>query len=538
MASKPPVSAAAQRIQFYRGDLEAFGKDCLRILTKSLDEPLTPAEFNAPQRYLHQQIEKQKAETGRVRMLVPKGRQMGVSTYTAARFYARASLYKGTRVYILSHEQPTSSALFDMVARFQQHNPLRPSVGTSNIKQLVFDKLDSQYTVATAGTKAGGRGFTITHLHGSEAAMWPNAEDHFASVVQAVSDEPGSETILESTSAGPRGAFYERVQDAIRGIGDYRVTFLPWFMHPSYRRPLPDGFELSDDQDKFGVTEIEYAEMYGLSHEQMLWRRMKVAEIRDEEVFRREYPASITEAFEASAEGAFISPALVLKARKNPEKHGQGPLIIGVDPAGPGGDRFAVAWRRGHVVEKVEWRNKLDTVEAVTWLEDIVRRDQPAKMYVDAGGIGYAVISMLKSKGDKFPNIVNAVNFGSTSQAKTARPKMPGPKNRRAEMWMRSREWLELEEGVSIPDLDVLHSDATGPTLKPSLTNDILLESKDDMRKRKVASPDLWDAVALTFAEKAYIQSTGDAAPKTATETAKQWIHTTFGRASNSWQGY
>jgi hypothetical protein len=68
-------------------------------------------------------------------------------------------------------------------------------------------------------------------------------------------------------------------------------------------------------------------------------------------------------------------------------------------------------------------------------------------------------------------------------------------------MWDRSREWLLLPEGVQLPDNDALQADATAPRVKPLLNNDFLLESKEDMRRRGVRSPDLWDAVILTFAE-------------------------------------
>jgi hypothetical protein len=103
--------------------------------------------------------------------------------------------------------------------------------------------------------------------------------------------------------------------------------------------------------------------------------------------------------------------------------------------------------------------------------------------------------------GDKYFNLVEGVNFGATSQFKRAQPKLPGPKNRRAEMWGRSKEALEQEEGFSLPDMDVLQGDATAPMLKVTATNDWLLESKEQMKARGVRSPDLWDAIALTFAD-------------------------------------
>ena len=68
------------------------------------------------------------------------------------------------------------------------------------------------------------------------------------------------------------------------------------------------------------------------------------------------------------------------------------------------------------------------------------------------------------------------------------------------------KEWLDLEEGVSIPDLDDLQADLIGPRLKPTHNNDFKLESKHEMVKRKVRSPDLADALALTFADLKHIE--------------------------------
>ena len=73
--------------------------------------------------------------------------------------------------------------------------------------------------------------------------------------------------------------------------------------------------------------------------------------------------------------------------------------------------------------------------------------------------------------------------------------------NRRAEMWMRSREWLEDPAGAAVPDLDSLQADACGPTYTYDSNTRLKLEAKDHMRTRGVKSPDEWDAVALTFAE-------------------------------------
>ena len=215
--------------QRLKSDLEHYAARCLKIRTKA--GTIEPLIFNRMQRHLHERLEGQRHRTGKVRVLILKGRQQGCSTYVGARFYHRASHSRGQRVYILTHEQDATDTLFDMVDRFHQHIPplVKPHTGAANAKELDFDKLDSGYAVGTAGTKAVGRSRTLQLFHGSEVAFWPNAASHFAGVVQAVPDMPGTEIILESTGNGIGGEFHERWQQAEAGIGDYGAIFVPWF---------------------------------------------------------------------------------------------------------------------------------------------------------------------------------------------------------------------------------------------------------------------------------------------------------------------
>lgn len=490
-------------MQRLREDFRLFGKVCARIETK--DNTVIPFEFNEAQEILDAAINKQLAEKGWVRILALKGRQQGVSTYTSVRFYQKTSLWKNRHTYILSHRQDTTDALFNMVDRLQRNNPMAPSTGAANVKTLEFDKLGSSYTVATAGSKGGGRGRTLTYFHGSEVAYWENAEAHFASSVQAVPLRPGTEIVLESTANGPSGKFYEMCQDAMRGIGDYVLVFIAWFESSEYRRDPGEGFELDNEAPEGQVSEVEYAAMFGLDNEQMAWRRGKIHELGYTR-FMQEYPATVEEAFAASEKATFIDPIIVLRARKR-KVIGGGPLIIGVDPAGAGGDRFSVAFRRGGKCEKVIYRDKIDAPEALAWLKQIIDDEKPARMFIDSGGLGHPLISMLKSAGPKYADIVRGINFGAKSQHKMAySATRAGPKNRRAEMWDRLRRWLMSEEGVQIPDDDALQADITAPWVKNDLNNDLLLSSKEEMKAKGIRSPDLGDALALTFAESVYVE--------------------------------
>ncbi|MHB0938999.1 MAG: phage terminase large subunit family protein [Armatimonadota bacterium] len=282
--------------QRLKDDFPHYAARCLRIRTKAGSiEPLT---LNAPQRYLHERIEAQRARTGAVRQLVVKGRQQGCSTYVEGRFFWKVTHLFGVRAFILAHDQTGSDTIFEMVDRYYEHCPemVRPSMDASNAKELDFGRLDSGYRVATAGSKGAGRSQTVQYFHGSEVAYWPNAERHLAGALQAVPPATG-EIVLESTSAGPQGVFYELCKKALAGRGEYELTFIPWFWSPEYRIAPPDGFTLTED-------EATYAATHGLDLQQMVWRRAKIDELNGVGVFRAEYPATVEEAFTADAAGA------------------------------------------------------------------------------------------------------------------------------------------------------------------------------------------------------------------------------------------
>ena len=519
------------RVALWKADFKRFAREALRIRTKSGD--LEPLSLNAAQEILHNAAEDQLADEAWVRLAGLKGRRQGFSTYVAARGYWRATLWDRQKIYILSHEMASSNVLFDMVALKQQKHPFPPQVGTDNAKELEFVKRGSSYQVATAGQKAGGRGGAVTFFHGSEAAWWTNAPDHFAASVQGVDEVRGvwgvlwrepvnplpfergkgeiygwvkapSEIWLETTSAGPTGEFWRRYSDAMKKIGRYRAVFVPWTVQPEYHEH-GDYTPMAEPEEEGELSELEYQELHGLSDSQMLWRRSKIHELGSIGKFRQEYPIDVTEAFAAAdIEGVFIKPALVLRARKRKMEDPDAPLIIGVDPAGSGGDRFAVAWRRGDKIIKIKYRQGLTHDDAVAWLSSILDEDRPNRMCIDRGSIGQAIVSALRNMNKRYSDIVKGIDFGGTSRFKQATPRRAGPWNRRAEMYGDFKDWLQ--EGA-IPDDDDLASDISGPKQKWRANNDWLLESKTEMKARGIRSSDLSDACVLTFATREYFDS-------------------------------
>ena len=481
--------------QRLRADFPHYAATCLRIRSKGGE--IGPLVLNKAQQHIHAQLERQKAARGKVRALILKGRQQGCSTYVGARFYHRTSHAFGLRTFILTHEDAATQNLFDMVNRFHEHcpEPLRPSTGAANAKELNFDRLDSGYKVGTARTRGVGRSSTIQLFHGSEVAFWPFADTHAAGVLQAVPDEAGSEIVLESTANGVGNFFHQMWRDAETGRNGYIAIFVPWYWQEEYRKPPPEDFAPDDE-------EHEHAQLYGLDRAQLAWRRGKIAELKDPVLFKQEYPATAAEAFQMSGHDSFIPPALLARARKS-ACEASGPLIVGFDPAWMGTDRASMAWRRGRRVLRVESKSKLDCMQAAGWLRQAIDQERPRRVFIDVGGVGAGVYDRLKEQG--YGGVVRPVNFGSAPVEPPPRDEhgkpSGGPLNRRAEMWMKSKEWLEDPAGVQIPDSDSLQADACGPGYRWDSLTRLVLERKEDMRRRGVPSPDEWDAVALTFAE-------------------------------------
>jgi len=472
-----------------RDDFPFYARNCLRVRSKSGETQAF--QLNKAQQFIHACIERQKAETGKVRAIVLKGRQQGVSTYAEGRLYWKTTHRSGVRAFILTHEADSTSALFEMVERYHELAPdfVKPMTGASNAKELIFSKLDSGYKVGTAGNKSVGRGTTIQYFHGSEVAYWPNAAEHAKGILQAVPDEDDTEIILESTANGVGNYFYQQWQRAEAGESPFQAIFVPWYWQPEYRK------------SGLGVTrsaeEEKIVELFGLDNEQLAFRRSKIAELSADGgdgvfAFKQEYPMTAQEAFQVSGGDSLIRPESVMKARQA-KVLAQGPLIVGVDPARFGDDRTAIIKRRGRSAYDLVTYDKTSTMEVAGLVNAIIKNERPAQVAIDVGGLGAGVVDRLLELGHG--DVVVPINFGGSSL---------DPErfiNRRAEMWWNLRDWLDGDMPVMIPDRDELHSDLCAPFYKYDSQARRKLESKDDMKKRGMRSTDCADALALTFAE-------------------------------------
>lgn len=193
--------------------------------------------------------------------------------------------------------------------------------------------------------------------------------------------------------------------------------------------------------------------------------------------------------FPRAGERAFISRGEIRDAMDRDDiLDEQAALIMGVDIARFGADSSVARFRRGRdgrSIPPTRWKG-LDNMALAYEVAALIDKHNPDAVCVDAGN-GTGVIDRLREMGYK----IEEVWFGSRSDEIEYG-------NRRAMMWGRAKDWLP---GGCLDDCQLLEDDLCGPNKKFARNGDaIMLESKEEMSRRGLHSPDDGDAFALTFA--------------------------------------
>lgn len=470
-------------------DFPLFAKNYLFIRPKS--GQIKSLILNRAQMYAYERLETQLREKGFVRAMILKGRQQGMSTKIQGRFFWKVITRRGTKAYILTHEAEATKNLFEIAMRYYDRLPpgLCAPADKSSSKELYIRKYDSGYAVGTAGNKGAGRSQTIQLFHGSEVAFWPNAEEHAKGVLQAVSNEPGTEIILESTANGIGNYFYNMWKAAESGQSEYIPIFIPWYWQNEYSS-TDEGFNATEEE----IFLLDHYASDGLTKAHLSWRRLKIAEFSNDfdvgiESFKQEYPFNANEAFLNPIANVFINSKHVMRARKN-RIDSDSKLVIGLDVALGDTDKTAIIRRKGRIAYNLETFRNMNTMEIAGMIKHVIEKEKPHRVYIDCIGVGAGVVDRLREQGFYF---VEGVNVARSANQKDKF------RNLRAELWSEMRDWLTQEMDVQIPDSDELHGDLCNLGYKYDSSGRLLIESKDDLRARGMPSPDTSDALALTF---------------------------------------
>jgi hypothetical protein len=168
--------------------------------------------------------------------------------------------------------------------------------------------------------------------------------------------------------------------------------------------------------------------------------------------------------------------------------------VWGVDVARFGDDRTALAKRQANrLLEPIRYWSGTDLMVTAGRIKaeyDETPYDmRPREILIDAIGLGAGVYDRCKEVG--LP--VRAINVGEAAATRENCMRL------RDELWFKGREWFQ-DRTCSLPQDEALIAELTAPTYSFSSTGKMVVESKADMKKRGLRSPDLADAFLLTFA--------------------------------------
>jgi len=369
------------------------------------------------------------------RNIVLKARQVGITTYIAARFFVQTITQPGTLTVLVAHDQESAEGIFKIVHRFWENLPERMQKGAlrtsrANVRQLAFPRLDSEYRVATAADPSAGRGTTIHHLHCSEVARWPEDAEETLTSLRAAVPESG-EVVIESTPNGAGGTFYEEWERAAET--GYRRHFFPWWCEDEYRVEAGQSLEMP-----LTAEEQRLVEQHRLTPAQMAWRRIKRAQLRGLAV--QEYAEDAVSCFRASGECVFdleaIEQALHLcgdpwESHDNQRlnlwfpPHAGKQYIVGVDPAGGGSEgdySCAEVIERKTGLQCAELHGHFPPGELARKLLELCNLYNHGLLVVERNNHGYGVLAHLQMAG--YDNIYCAGKQAGWLTSAVTRPAM------------------------------------------------------------------------------------------------------------------
>ena len=203
-------------------------------------------------------------------------------------------------------------------------------------------------------------------------------------------------------------------------------------------------------------------------------------------------------------ETQFIDNQRVQNARKRPPPSTvdqSEPLRMSIDFARGGSAQNVVGFRRGRDAKsipaiRVPGDQTRNTMLMVSIISEAIHTHKPDIIFGDATGVGGPILDRLRELFPELP-IIDVVNGGTPADERPNKPSRYG--NMRAYCWGEMKEWLP---GGAIEDHVDLETDLTGPEFFHDKRDRLMLESKEDMEERDLASPDWGDQLAMTFAQK------------------------------------
>lgn len=207
--------------------------------------------------------------------------------------------------------------------------------------------------------------------------------------------------------------------------------------------------------------------------------------------------------FPKQDDDVLISLELTEAALQRDRVPGTGPRRLGVDVARYGDDRTVLLLRHGPVVEQIAIYSKQDTMVTVGHVMTAAKAWRAEEVYVDVIGVGAGVYDRLAElqREQKLNATVHAVNVAESAPDRPTDQDAQG-KTLRDYLWLQTAAWLRDEAPVFAADpehCEDLAGELTSVKYAPDSSGRLVVESKDSMKGRNLRSPDVADALVVTF---------------------------------------
>lgn len=303
--------------------------------------------------------------------LVLKGRQQGFTSFITAYQLACCLLNRNFQGFTLSDKADNTEAIFQNKAKYpyeQLPDILKPTEKFNNKRQLLFEKINSNWSVDTA-TENVGRSKTINFFHGSECGFWKSMSKVQAGLGEAFTID--CIKIYESTANGYND--FQKMWANKSGIN----CFFEWWKTKEYRT----NFENQEIKQEF-INNIEHKKEWiyerikillknkRLELEQVYWYYKKYLNYIDKDLIKQEYPCSAEEAFLASGNCYFNKEKIINRISQLQEPIKTGSFIYEYD---------------GTKITNIKWQND---VNGFIKLYELPKKDYPYVIGGDTAGEG------------------------------------------------------------------------------------------------------------------------------------------------------
>jgi len=336
-------------------------------------------------------------------VLIFKGRQIGSSTICCAYMFWR--IYTSTEPITfatMSHKTSSSKHLLNIVKTFHTQLPaaLQREISVDNGLEFRFADTNAGIIAVSTEGRGGLRSFSCNFCHISEFAFADKPDELKATAVSALN---GGKLVIETTANHWGDGLQKEWSRAERGEANWNRVFFPWFLHAEYRLKPPAGTVWRND-------EIAVRDRWALDDEQLQWRRVQVGKLTLEK-FRREYPASVDEAYTVAGSTYFkeddFADVEILNVENAywtsySEPDNSDAYAVGVDVSAGVGKDYSVIYVMSKMLNSpvAVWRsNTIEPINLAEQIIDIATQWNNAKVLVESNNVGAVVLNELRHAG-------------------------------------------------------------------------------------------------------------------------------------------